>query len=281
MNKPEGSVNVAEVSSLDSEEEKPSVQTFEKEKSSPNIEQSANETDQHRGHNPELRPLPNASASDQPASTSLTTVVEPTLRASNSEEIFPWPLPMRCAMMVKYEDRSVGPIGDPYRAMNGWTVQLRVDPGRHGRPTINLIFGFNNSKKDTRLSRNPVQRTDLFAIWRTGVFRENCPMIENLGFGVVDDPQSILHHLVWESGQQELPKVMTFKFDCNGLEMPGIEATAKKPWRGLHEDVQRCLDTFFCHGVPSGMILWFCVDSSPELAMNTWLPALQRAAGQS
>lgn len=228
------------------------------------------ETDADRNRGPALSPLSNTQASHPTASSSKETEIEPTLHAPNLEETFPWPRPMRCAFVVKSGDRSTGPAGDPFQATNGWAVRLGVDAGRHGRPTISLHFAINNGKKDAPLSRNRDQRTEFAITWLTSAVNYGRPMIED--FVMINKSSR---------SQQELTKFMAVTFKRNGEVKPNFSATAKKPWKGLHADVQLCLDNLFLSNEPQFMTIWFCVDSTPKSAMSTWLSAIQRAVKQS
>ena len=191
---------------------------------------------------------------------------------------------MRCAFMVKSNDKNRGPVRDPFRAMNGWAVYLDVSAGRHGRPNISLQFNINNGKKDARVSRNPDQRTDFDITWCTGVTNDQRPLIEKFEACVVSEyPRNWIPPLIMRAdnlsrgNQQEGAKLVTLTFKSNGEEKLGYTATDRKPWRGLNTDIQQCLDTLFFQDEPLWMTIWFCVDSNPDLAISTWILSLQHA----
>lgn len=252
------------------------------------IEEDIEEADQGRSHSPALRSPSHTFVSDWPASTSLAVEKGATLRASNLKETFLWPRRMRCAFMTKADDNSIGPIGDPFQAMNGWAVHLEIDAGRHGRPNISLHFSINNGKPDAPVSRKRDQRTEFAVTWRTSGVNDQSPMIETFEAGFVSDyPRSRMPDLPMivdkcpGGRQQELTNLIALGFRSNSIEKPEFSATTKKLWRGLPIDVQQCLDILFFRDEPRVVTIWFCVESSPELAMRTWILALQRAVNPS
>ena len=70
------------------DKEEPSAYTSETRELSPAVQEDAEETNQDRKDGPALSPHLNALVSQEPASFSLATETEPTLRASHSGEIF-------------------------------------------------------------------------------------------------------------------------------------------------------------------------------------------------
>ena len=268
------------------EEEESFVYKLEERDSSSEIGQYIIEADQNRSNGPAHSSPSYTIESHRPASTSLTAESEATFRASDLGEVFLWPRRMRCAFMTISGDRSTGPIGDPFQAMKGWAVYLEVDAGRHGRPNISLHFIINNGKKDAPLSRNQDQRTEFAITWRTGVVNDQRQMIGSFEAKVVSDhrrsrmPHFAIVDICPEARQQELTKLVFFKFLSNSIEKPGFSATTKKLWRGLPIDVQQCLDTLFFQDESRWVAIWFCVDSTPELAMSGWISVLQRAVNR-
>ncbi len=269
----------------ESEKEESSAQRFEASDSSQRIEEDVEETYKDKRHDPTLTPRSDTFVSHQPAPTSLITELDPTLPAPS---ILTWPHPMRCALMVNFEKRSRGPVGDPYQAMNGWQVQLDVANGLHGRLAISLRFKINTGKKDGPVSRARDQRIEFAITWYTGVANHGHPMIRNLEAQVASkSPPSKVHHFtpvankLSDDRQQDLTKLVAVTFKSNSMEKPLFSATTRKPWKGLPMDVQQCLDILFFYDKPLWMTIWFCADSDPEVAMPTWLLAVQRAVEQS
>ena len=256
------------------EEEGPSAHKRGTRELSSDIEEEVEETDQNRSHSPASSPPSYTSVSHQPDSTSLAAETEVAFCGYSLGESFLWPPRMRCAFMMKSDDGSTGPIGDPFQPMNGWAIHLEVDAGRHGRPNISLQFSINNGKKDAPVSRKRDQRTEFAITWRTGIVNDQRPMIETFEAGLLRRP---------DVSQQELTLLttFTFTFKSNSIEKPELSATTRKPWKGLPKDVQHCLDVLFFQDEPRWIRLWFCVSSDPELAMNSWIKALQQAVNLS
>lgn len=261
--------------SIDLDEEgELSAHKHETRESSSEIKAEIEEANQDRSQRPASSSPSHTPMSHQPASTSLAAETEVALHGYNLGESFLWPPRMRCAFMMKSDDRSTGPIGDPFQPMNGWAIHLEVDAGRHGRPNISLQFSINNGKKDAPLSRKRDQRTEFAITWRTGIGNDQRPMIETFEAGLLRGP---------DVSQQELTLLttFTFTFKSNSIEKPELSATTRKPWKGLPMDVQHCFDVLFFQDEPRWIRVWFCVGSDPELAMNSWIKALQQAVNLS
>lgn len=260
----------------------------ETKESSSDTEENLEEADLYRSHHPTLSLESHTEVSHQPASTSFAAETESTLRASDLEEDFRWPGRMGCAFMTESANRSTGPIGDPFQAMNGWAVDLEVDAGRHGRPNISLHFSINKGKKDEPVSRKLDRRTEFAVTWRTGVVDDQRPMIEAFEAVVVsDDPRIEMPNLRVivdkrpDKTQQDLTNLIAITFKSNSVEKPEFSATTKKLWRGLPTDVQQSLDILFFIDEPRWVTIWFFVDSTPELAMSSWISALHRTMNRS
>ena len=274
--------------SVNYEGEESFLHKLEESDPSSEIGQDIIEADQNRSNGPAHSSPSYTLESHGPASTSLTAESEATFRASDLGEVFLWPRRMRCAFMTMAGDRITGPNGDPFQAMNGWAVYLEVDAGRHGRPNISLHFIINNGKKDAPVSRNQAQHTEFAITWRTGVVNDQCQMIGSFDAHVISDyERSTKPHVAMiadkcpDERQQELTNLVTLWFKSNSFEKPEFSATTKKLWRGLPIDVQQCLDTLFFQDESRWVAIWFCVDSTPELAMSGWISALQRAVNRS
>lgn len=272
----------------DGEEEELCAYKSKTKESSSDTEEDVEEADLDRSRRPTLSLESHPFVSHQPASTSFATETETALRASDSGEGLRWPSRMRCAFMTKSADRSTGPIGDPFQATNGWAVHLEVDAGLHGRPNISLHFSINKGRKHEPVSRRSDRLTEFVVAWRTGVVDDQRPMIEAFEAAVVSDyPRSEMPQLRMvvderpNKRQQDLTNLLALKFKSNGIEKPEISATAKKPWRGLPTDVQQSFDILFFVDEPRWVTIWLCVGSTSELAMSSWISALQRAVNRS
>lgn len=274
---------------VDSEEkEKSSAHKPEERELTLELGQDVQEADQDRSHSPAPSSPSHTSVSREPASTSMTAELEATFHEPNLGESFLWPRRMRCAFMIKSDGRITGPIGDPFQPMSGWAVHLDVDAGRHGRPNVSLQFVINNGNKDAPVSRKEGQRTGFAITWRTGVVNDQRQMIRSFRADLVSDYQrGTMSHVPMivdkcpDEMQQELTKLVCFTFISNSIEKPEFSATAKKPWRGLPIDVQKCLDTLFFQDEPRWFAIWFCVHSDPELAGDSWILGLQRAVNRA
>lgn len=146
-----------------------------------------------------------------------------------------------------------------------------------------MDFGIGNDKTDAPKSRKQDRSTEFAGTWRIGIVNDQRPMMEDFEAGIVSDcPRDRMPHLPMivdkcpDGRQQELTTLVA-KFVSNSAEKPDFSATTRKVWRGLPIDVQKCLDVLFFRDEPRWMVVWFCVDSTPELAMSSWILALQPA----
>ena len=86
-----------------------------------------------------------------------------------------------CAFMLKSRSRrAIVPVGDPFRAPNGWSALLSIEAGQNGQPFVVLDIRINKGRKDRPASDEPSQRIEFSVVWRPKVLVNNNVMIGDL-----------------------------------------------------------------------------------------------------
>ncbi|KAL2051105.1 hypothetical protein ABVK25_008699 [Lepraria finkii] len=148
-----------------------------------------------------------------------------------------------CVFMVKSKfRRETVPVGEPFRAPNGWSALLSIEAGQNRLLFVVHDIRINNGRKDRPVSNEPSQRIEFSVVWRPKVPVKKDLMIDELDLQRNLDVKLsfLLHHPTLfnkcpPEKQHKLQKLMSMAFASNSSTTTDFD---KSGWEDLHKDVQ-------------------------------------------
>ena len=177
-----------------------------------------------------------------------------------------------CVFMVKSKfRRATVPVGDPFRAPNGWSALLSIEAGQNRLLFVVHDIRINNGRKDRPVSNEPSQRIEFSVVWRPKVPVKKDLMIDELDLQRNLDVKLsfLLHHPTLfnkcpPEKQHKLQKLMSMAFASNSSTTTDFD---KSGWEDLHKDVQHGYESLLFADGPLTVGIFFSLDT---LVPHSW-----------